>query len=37
MRAFVERLAKEEIDLNALKLKGTLEGFIERLTLNFGL
>ncbi|MGP4921727.1 hypothetical protein ACTXN4_09730 [Pseudomonas helleri] len=37
MRAFVERLAKEEVDLNALKLKGTLEGFIERLTLNFGL
>ncbi|WP_223508803.1 MULTISPECIES: hypothetical protein [unclassified Pseudomonas] len=37
MRAFVERLAKEEIDLNALKLKGTLESFIERLTLNFGL
>lgn len=37
MRAFVERLAKEEIDLNALKLKGTLESFIARLTLNFGL
>ena len=37
MRTFVERLAKEEIDLNALKLKGTLEGFIVRLTLNFGL
>ena len=37
MRAFVERLAKEEIDFKALKLKGTLEGFIERLTLNFGL
>lgn len=37
MRAFLERLAKEEIDLNALKLKGTLESFIERLTLNFGL
>jgi hypothetical protein len=37
MRAFVERLAKEDFDLNALKLKGTLASFIERLTLNFGL
>lgn len=37
MRAFLERLAKEEIDLNALKLKGTLAGFIERLSFNFGL
>lgn len=37
MRAFLELLAKEEIDLKGLKLKGTLESFIERLTLNFGL
>lgn len=37
MLAFVERLAKEGVDLKALNLKGTLDDFIARLKLNFGL
>ncbi len=37
MRAFVDRLAKEEIDLKAIGLKGTLGSYIERLSLSFGL
>lgn len=37
MRAFLERLAKEEIDLKAIGLRGTLEGIIERLAVSFGL
>lgn len=37
MRAFLERLAIEEIDLKAIGLKGGLEDYIERLTLSFGL
>lgn len=37
MRAFLERLAIEEIDLKAIGLKGRLEDYIERLTLSFGL
>lgn len=37
MRTFLERLAKEEIDLKAIDLRGTLGGIIERLTVSFGL
>lgn len=37
MRVFLELLAKEEIDLKMLNLKGTLQGYIERLTVSFGL
>ena len=37
MRAFLDRLAKEEIDLKAIGLKGTLDRIIERLTASFGL
>lgn len=37
MRAFLELLALEKIDLKAIGLKGTLEDYIERLTLSFGL
>ena len=37
MRAFLQRLAQEEIDLKSIGLKGTLGSYIERLELNFGL
>lgn len=37
MRVFVDRLAKEEIDLKSIGLKGTLGTYIERLILSFGL
>ena len=37
MRAFLALLAKEEIDLKAIALMGTMESYIERLTLSFGL
>lgn len=37
MRVFIKLLATEQIDFKGLKLKGTLEGYIERLTLSFGL
>ena len=37
MKAFLELLAKEEIDLKAIKLRGTLEDYIERLASSFGL
>lgn len=37
MRAFLQRLAKEEINLKSIGLKGTLENYIKRLELNFGL
>lgn len=37
MRAFLELLALEKIDLKAIGLKGTLGDYIERLTLSFGL
>lgn len=37
MRAFLELLAKEEIDLRAIDLTGTMESYIKRLTLSFGL
>lgn len=31
MRAFLQHLAKEEIDLKSIGLKGTLENYIKRL------
>ncbi|CRM63199.1 hypothetical protein [Pseudomonas sp. 44 R 15] len=37
MRAFLQRLAKEEINLKSIGLKGTLENYTKRLELNFGL
>ncbi|WP_282366541.1 hypothetical protein [Pseudomonas sp. PS02290] len=37
MKAFLLRLAQEEVDLKSIGLKGTLESYIERLALNFGL
>lgn len=37
MKAFLLRLAQEEVDLKSIGLKGTLESYIERLELNFGL
>ncbi|TPG88267.1 hypothetical protein EAH72_33465 [Pseudomonas caspiana] len=37
MRAFLELLAKEEIDLKAIDLRGTLKDYIERLASSFGL
>lgn len=37
MRAFLEHLANEEIDLKAIGLKGALGDYIERLTVSFGL
>ncbi|MBX8510185.1 hypothetical protein K5D34_10895 [Pseudomonas cichorii] len=37
MREFLERLAKEKIDLKSIGLKGTLENYIDRLTMSFGL
>lgn len=37
MRAFLERLASEEINLKAIGLKGDVKDYIERLTLSFGL
>lgn len=37
MRIFVDRLAKEEIDLKSIGLKGTLDSYVDRLILSFGL
>lgn len=36
MRAFLEHLAKEEINLKDIGLKGSLELYVERLALSFG-
>ncbi|MNR60778.1 hypothetical protein D3C85_1823480 [compost metagenome] len=36
MRTFLEHLAKEEINLKDIGLKGSLELYVERLALSFG-